>query len=71
MELTFPQKGDSAVDESSSPGVIEKPPIEKPDAIPSFLVNDESKIEVTLVSHQLQESMATNNFASSAIEVGG
>ncbi|GIC86088.1 uncharacterized protein Aud_002450 [Aspergillus udagawae] len=39
-------------------------------AIPSFQINDRSKIEVVSVVHQFQESMATNHFSKSSLEVG-
>lgn len=40
----------------------------KANALPSFVVNDESKITVSLVSHELQESMARNSFSSTSFE---
>ncbi|GIK01956.1 hypothetical protein Aspvir_005997 [Aspergillus viridinutans] len=40
----------------------------KANALPSFVVNDESKIAVSLVSHELQESMARNSFSSTSFE---
>ena len=46
-------------------------PPAKPSSIPSFTVNDESKFEVTVVSTELQESMAVNNFSAESFEVGG
>ncbi|KAJ5885448.1 hypothetical protein N7495_009958 [Penicillium taxi] len=39
-------------------------------AIPSFQINDRSKIEVVSLVHQFQESMATNHFSKSSLEVG-
>lgn len=41
---------------------------EKPGVLPSFVVNDNSKIEVTLVSHEFQKSMAENHFSASSVE---
>ncbi|CZR43765.1 uncharacterized protein FPRO_07318 [Fusarium proliferatum ET1] len=43
----------------------------KPEALPNFAVVDDSKIEITLVSSRLEESMAKNNFSASSFEVGG
>ncbi|KAF5567607.1 membrane attack complex component perforin (MACPF) domain-containing protein [Fusarium phyllophilum] len=43
----------------------------KPEALPNFAVADDSKIEITLVSSRLEESMAKNNFTASSFEVGG
>ncbi|MCJ1388515.1 hypothetical protein MMC18_001362 [Xylographa bjoerkii] len=43
----------------------------KPNAMPSFTVNDESRVEITLVSSELQESMAKNNFTATSFEAGG
>ncbi|KAL9564491.1 hypothetical protein ACKAV7_010943 [Fusarium commune] len=43
----------------------------KPVALPNFCVVDDSKIEITLVSSTLEESMAKNNFTASSFEVGG
>lgn len=41
---------------------------EKPGVLPSFLVNDNSKIEVSVVSHEFQKSMAENHFSASSVE---
>lgn len=41
----------------------------KAGAIPTFQVNDRSKIEVVSLVHQFQESMATNHFSKSSLEV--
>ncbi|OAA71782.1 Membrane attack complex component/perforin (MACPF) domain protein [Akanthomyces lecanii RCEF 1005] len=43
----------------------------KPEALPNFCVVDDAKVEVTLVSSTLEESMAKNNFTASSFEVGG
>ena len=43
----------------------------KPNAMPSFTVYDESKVEISLVSSELQESMARNNFTATSFEAGG
>ncbi|KAK2681962.1 hypothetical protein RAB80_003755 [Fusarium oxysporum f. sp. vasinfectum] len=40
----------------------------KPHALPSFCVVDDSKIEITIVSSTLEESMAKNNFTASSFE---
>ncbi|WJG37039.1 uncharacterized protein FOBCDRAFT_253744 [Fusarium oxysporum Fo47] len=37
-------------------------------AIPSYAINDRSKIEITMVSNEFQESMARNNFGESSVE---
>jgi hypothetical protein len=42
----------------------------KPGAIPSYAINDQSRIAVTVVSSDFQESMARNHFSSSTIEGG-
>ncbi len=41
---------------------------EKVSAFPSFVVNDCSRVTVSLVSHELQESMAKNSFTSTSFE---
>ncbi|KAH7205652.1 hypothetical protein BKA60DRAFT_599907 [Fusarium oxysporum] len=57
----------------------EKPPISenveaaapipaKLGAIPSYAINDRSKIEITMVSNEFQESMARNHFDASSVE---
>ncbi|MCJ1406830.1 hypothetical protein MMC19_000900 [Ptychographa xylographoides] len=43
----------------------------KPNAIPSFTVTDESQVNISVVSSQLQESMAKNNFTADSFEIGG
>ena len=62
---------EGADDVTQEAGSIKQEPPKKPNTIPSFIVNDESRVEVVLVSHQLQKSMARNNFTSSSFEVGG
>ena len=37
-------------------------------AIPSYVVNDRSRIEITTVSSEFQESMAKNHFSSTSVE---
>ncbi|RWA14487.1 hypothetical protein EKO27_g554 [Xylaria grammica] len=37
-------------------------------AIPSYVINDQSKIQITVVSSEFQESMAKNHFDSSSVE---
>ncbi|OIW28572.1 hypothetical protein CONLIGDRAFT_617447 [Coniochaeta ligniaria NRRL 30616] len=37
-------------------------------AIPSYVVNDQSKIQITTVSSEFQESMAKNHFDSTSVE---
>jgi hypothetical protein len=37
-------------------------------AIPSFTINDQSKIQITTVSSEFQESMAKNHFESTSVE---
>ena len=40
----------------------------KPGAIPSYVINDNSRIEVATVSHEFQKSMAENHFSSTSFE---
>ena len=40
----------------------------KPGATPSYVINDNSRIEVATVSHEFQKSMAENHFSSSSFE---
>lgn len=37
-------------------------------ALPSFAVNDTSRIEITSISSELQESMAKNHFSATSVE---
>lgn len=37
-------------------------------AFPSFVMNDASKVTVSLITHELQESMAKNSFTSTSFE---
>lgn len=37
-------------------------------AIPSYVVNDRSRIDITTVTSEFQESMAKNHFSSSSVE---
>lgn len=69
------EKEDKDENEEDKPA---KPPVntfvskrKKPDTLPNFCVVDDSKIEITLVSSSLEESMAKNNFTASSFEVGG
>jgi hypothetical protein len=41
---------------------------EKPQAIPNFAVNDNSRIEITEVTHVFQESMAKAQFSATSVE---
>ncbi|CCO33673.1 hypothetical protein BN14_07758 [Rhizoctonia solani AG-1 IB] len=41
---------------------------EKANAIPNFAVTDDSRIEITMVEHQFQESMAKSHFSSTSVE---
>ncbi|KAF2994067.1 hypothetical protein E8E13_002474 [Curvularia kusanoi] len=41
---------------------------QKISAFPSFVMNDSSKVTVSLVTHELQESMAKNSFTSTSFE---
>jgi len=43
----------------------------KPYGIPSYSINDRSKIEIASISHEFQQSMAENHFTSSSFEIGG
>lgn len=54
---------------TSAKEISEQLPV-KVGAIPSFQINDRSKIEVVSLVHQFQESMATNHFSKSSLEVG-
>ncbi|KAF2839889.1 hypothetical protein M501DRAFT_1015973 [Patellaria atrata CBS 101060] len=36
--------------------------------IPTFVVNDDSKVEITLVSHEFEHSLAKNDFSNSSTE---
>ncbi|KAA8897742.1 hypothetical protein FN846DRAFT_816632 [Sphaerosporella brunnea] len=40
----------------------------KPNAIPSFVLNDKSSVNVVSVTHEFQESMASNHFDSTSVE---
>lgn len=42
-------------------------PVKKP-SIPSYTINDKSKVEITSVTHDFQKSMAENHFASTSVE---
>ncbi len=43
----------------------------KPYGIPSYAINDRSKIEIASISHEFQQSMAENHFTASSFEIGG
>ncbi|KAJ4243310.1 hypothetical protein NW762_014835 [Fusarium torreyae] len=47
---------------------VEAPIPTKLGAIPSYAVNDRSRIEVTMVASEFQESMAKNHFSASSVE---
>ena len=55
-------------DEVAPAKLVAKQLPKKANALPSFLMNDESKITVSLLSHELQESMARNSFSSKSYE---
>lgn len=40
----------------------------KPGATPSYMINDNSRIEVAMVSYEFQKFMAENHFSSSSFE---
>jgi hypothetical protein len=44
------------------------PLADKPSSFPSFVVNDSSKVEVVMVEHEFQQSMAQNHFTSTSFE---
>jgi len=47
---------------------IHLPVPKKPDTIPSFVIDDASRIEVVTLKTEAQECMAKSNFSSSSIE---
>ncbi|QGI69718.1 hypothetical protein CEK27_002047 [Fusarium fujikuroi] len=47
---------------------VEAPIPAKLGAIPSYAINDRSRIEITMVSNEFQESMARNHFGASSVE---
>ncbi|KAF5602069.1 uncharacterized protein FSUBG_7904 [Fusarium subglutinans] len=47
---------------------VEAPIPTKLGAIPSYAINDRSRIEITMVSNEFQESMARNHFSASSVE---
>ncbi|KAG4293310.1 hypothetical protein FPRO06_12798 [Fusarium proliferatum] len=47
---------------------VEAPIPTKLGAIPSYAINDRSRIEITMVSNEFQESMARNHFGASSVE---
>ncbi|KAI7762618.1 hypothetical protein LZL87_008964 [Fusarium oxysporum] len=47
---------------------VEAPIPAKLGAIPSYAINDRSRIEITMVSNEFQESMARNRFGASSVE---
>ncbi|QGJ00606.1 hypothetical protein CEK26_002050 [Fusarium fujikuroi] len=47
---------------------VEAPIPAKLGAIPSYAINDRSRIEITMVSNEFQESMARNHFSASSVE---
>lgn len=40
----------------------------KPGVLPSFVITDNSKIDVSVVTHAFQKSMAENHFSSTSVE---
>ncbi|QRV88307.1 hypothetical protein RhiJN_16325 [Ceratobasidium sp. AG-Ba] len=60
-----PSAGESADQNSESPK-IKAPP--KARGIPNFAVNDDSRVEVTVASHEFQESMAKAHFSATTVE---
>ncbi|KAK7973445.1 hypothetical protein PG988_007579 [Apiospora saccharicola] len=57
-------------DTSSTPSVPRQPLWTKPNAIPTFRVNDGSKIEIVTVEDEQRHSMVRNSFEKSSIEAG-
>ncbi|KAK8103221.1 hypothetical protein PG984_016367 [Apiospora sp. TS-2023a] len=55
---------------SSSTSVPRQPLWTKPNAIPTFRVNDGSKIEIVTVEDEQRHSMVRNSFEKSSLEVG-
>ncbi|KAJ4039968.1 hypothetical protein NW753_010999 [Fusarium oxysporum] len=47
---------------------VEAPIPAKFGAIPSYAINDRSRIEITMASNEFQESMARNHFGASSVE---
>ncbi|KAF5588626.1 hypothetical protein FPANT_6544 [Fusarium pseudoanthophilum] len=47
---------------------VEAPIPAKLGAIPPYAINDRSRIQITMVSNQFQESMARNHFGASSVE---
>ncbi|KAJ4081819.1 hypothetical protein NW761_010364 [Fusarium oxysporum] len=47
---------------------VEAPIPAKLGPIPSYAINDRSRIEITMVSNEFQESMARNHFGASSVE---
>lgn len=58
------------VDTSPSTSVPRQPLWTKPNAIPTFRVNDGSKIEIVTVKDEQSHSMVRNSFEKSSIEAG-
>jgi hypothetical protein len=44
------------------------PPPAKTGAIPSYAIDDESRVEITQTTHKFQQSMAANHFNSTSVE---
>ena len=40
----------------------------KPAGIPSYAITDQSRIDISVAQHQLQESMARNHFSATSFE---
>lgn len=40
----------------------------KPQGIPSFMINDQSSIQIAATQHEFSQSMATNHFDSTTFE---
>jgi hypothetical protein len=50
---------------------LPKNPRPKPNAIPSFAVTDEANVTISVITSNLEESMAKNNFTATSFELGG
>ncbi|KAG9125091.1 hypothetical protein FRC07_009005 [Ceratobasidium sp. 392] len=59
-----PPADDSA--ESTTPPEITAPT--KARGIPHFSINDDSRVEITMTSHEFQESMAKSHFSATSVE---
>ncbi|QRV73477.1 hypothetical protein RhiJN_01491 [Ceratobasidium sp. AG-Ba] len=57
---------DKSANQNNESPKIKAPP--KARGIPHFAVNDDSRVEVTVVSHEFQESMAKAHFSATTVE---